>query len=287
MDESVCDGLDDDCDGQVDEGLLSTLYVDEDDDGWGTEVSEDRCPISEPGWSTQTGDCDDGDRTVSPDADEFCNGQDDDCDGQVDEGLEPPTWYADDDGDGYGDDAAVTETCVQPDGTADCGGDCDDEDATAHPGAFEACGDGLDNDCDGAIDDVSTCRISTTDGEEDLLLCTEPATWADARDAREADGWSMVVVDDEGEDALIAELTEWLDELIWVGLTDEAEEGVWLTVHDTTPPFYAWIASEPNNLIDDDHPGGQDCAAYNPGTLGWHDLFCDSQTAFACEQTEP
>jgi len=60
---------------------------------------------------------------------DICNGEDDDCDGQVDEGF-------DKDRDGY----------------TTCGGDCNDNDAAIHTDAAERC-DQIDNDCNGIIDD--------------------------------------------------------------------------------------------------------------------------------------
>jgi len=98
-------------------------------------------------------DCDDGDPAVHPQADEACNGIDDDCDGDVDEGHPTSTWYADTDGDGYGDPEAPLEACAAPADHMQDASDCDDEDDTTHPGADETCGDAQDNDCNGAVDD--------------------------------------------------------------------------------------------------------------------------------------
>jgi alpha-tubulin suppressor-like RCC1 family protein len=91
---------------------------------------------------------------------ESCNGQDDDCDGLVDEGLKKRCW-ADADGDGYAAmGAAVSESCdacgpmftaVEPvSGKVDC----DDLQPTKSPGATDICGDNIDNDCNGTADDA-------------------------------------------------------------------------------------------------------------------------------------
>jgi len=52
---------------------------------------------------------------------------------------------------------------------ASCGGnDCDDSDPNVNPGAAEVCDDGVDNDCDGLIDEgCSSCPDSDGDGYED------------------------------------------------------------------------------------------------------------------------
>ena len=83
-------------------------------------------------------DCDDRDALLGRPTGETCNGLDDDCDGQVDEGLAP-----DADGDGHG--AAESEgPCLEP--WVPAGSDCDDANPAVHPGAFERC-DGVDNGC--------------------------------------------------------------------------------------------------------------------------------------------
>jgi len=100
-------------------------------------------------------DCEDclaRDATVFPGADERCNGADDDCDGVIDEDLTGSLWYADADGDGWGDARAPLSACQRPDGYSADATDCDDTDPAEHPSAAEAC-DGLDNDCDGAVDE--------------------------------------------------------------------------------------------------------------------------------------
>ena len=107
--EEICDSLDNDCDGEIDED-----FEDADGDGF-TECA---------------GDCDDDEAEVNPDAEEVCDGIDNDCDGEIDEGV-------DEDGDGFtecGGDCNDDDATVYPDATEECGDgidqDCDGEDGT-------------------------------------------------------------------------------------------------------------------------------------------------------------
>ena len=74
------------------------------------------------------GDCDDGDSDINPDADDVCDGLDNDCDGEVDAGALVSVWYSDADGDGYGDSDTGVEACEQPSNHVAADGDCDDGD---------------------------------------------------------------------------------------------------------------------------------------------------------------
>jgi len=107
---------------------------------------------------------------------EVCNGNDDNCNGLIDEGLPLNTYCRDFDGDGYGDPNNSVQACNPPQGyVLDCS-DCDDSDASINPGATEGtcgnptCSDGKDNDCDGLIDaSDSGCQQC---GTPDLLVST-------------------------------------------------------------------------------------------------------------------
>ena len=83
----ICNGLDDDCDGSVDEGVKSIFYADSDEDGFGDpDVFQDAC-TAPAGFVADNTDCDDTRALTNPDADEWCNGIDDNCDGTPDNGF--------------------------------------------------------------------------------------------------------------------------------------------------------------------------------------------------------
>jgi hypothetical protein len=89
-------------------------YADLDQDGFGDPASPlvVDCPLAGP-VSENDLDCDDSQGSVNPDAAELCDGLDNDCDGEIDDGA-ALEWTLDDDGDGFGDDATLVTTCTPP-----------------------------------------------------------------------------------------------------------------------------------------------------------------------------
>ncbi len=163
----ACDGVDQDCDGAVDEDAddAQHLYADRDGDGHGDPSGgADVCPGT--GWVVSDDDCDDDDPLVHPDAVEACDGVDQDCDGAVDEdAVDAQHLYADADGDGHGDPSAAADVCPGT-GWVVAHDDCDDDDPLVHPGAVEQC-DRVDQDCDGALVGADGDCDADTDGDAD------------------------------------------------------------------------------------------------------------------------
>jgi hypothetical protein len=148
----VCDTRDNNCNGQIDEGLAKTFYRDQDLDFYGNPAVTTQACRAPAGYVATNTDCDDTRVTVFPGASEICNGLDDNCNGQNDEGL-TGTFYRDADGDSFGNPAAsVTAECNPPTGYVANNTDCNDTNGAIRPGALEAC-NGLDDDCDAQIDE--------------------------------------------------------------------------------------------------------------------------------------
>jgi hypothetical protein len=198
--EEVCDGKDNNCDGGVDEGWpTDAWYRDADDDGYGDAGTFLASCYQPAGYVESWLDCDDGDASVHPDADEFCDGKDNDCDGVVDPdtSVDASMYYGDADGDGFGDPATEATGCSVPADGVLVAGDCDDTDPSVSPDAIEACNT-VDDDCDGdvdeagAVDELTWYADADGDGYGDaatgVSACDAPAgTVADSLDCDDGD----------------------------------------------------------------------------------------------------
>jgi hypothetical protein len=121
-----CDGLDNDCNGQLDDGLGQTVC------GIGScQVTTPNCVNGAP-------------QTCTPQAPgtEICDGLDNDCNGIVNDAyaIGAQTWYADADGDTYGNAAVTTQACEQPLGYVSNDADCNDGDPSLYSSATGWCG---------------------------------------------------------------------------------------------------------------------------------------------------
>ncbi len=155
----VCDELDNNCDGVVDEGVTTPYWPDADTDGFGDPDGRvDVCAWPE-GYVTEATDCDDANAVAWPNNPEVCDEADNNCDGVIDEGVQT-TYYGDADADGWGDISVTTAACAAPTGFVGSAGDCIDTDASVSPSASEVCHDGLDNDCDGTS---NACALTGTE----------------------------------------------------------------------------------------------------------------------------
>ncbi|MGB4928603.1 MAG: putative metal-binding motif-containing protein, partial [Chitinophagales bacterium] len=83
----ICNGIDENCDGNIDEGVQTTYYADADGDTYGDAGSTTMACSMPEGYVEDATDCNDVDAAINPAATEVCNGVDDNCDGNIDEGL--------------------------------------------------------------------------------------------------------------------------------------------------------------------------------------------------------
>lgn len=151
----ICDGLDNDCNDEIDDGIGSIWYFDDDGDGFG-DINAIMYSCEQPlHYAATFGDCDDINFFTNPNAIEFCDGEDNDCDGFTDESdaIDQITWYFDGDFDGFGNSQQTTLSCNQPVGYVFTGDDCDDLSMTTYPNAPEIC-DGVVNACGSTLPDI-------------------------------------------------------------------------------------------------------------------------------------
>ena len=171
-----CDGVDNDCDGEIDEGVMNLYYRDQDSDGYGNIMSPRFDCDAPAGYVENSTDCDDGNGAIRPEATETCDGVDNDCDGSIDAGCtcvlgsEQQCGLGEDEGEC----AWGTQGCIDDGGgSGPVWGDCE---GGRRP-AEEAC-DGLDNDCSGEADEPIPCTASCGDG---FVVCLDGERWSGCR----------------------------------------------------------------------------------------------------------
>jgi hypothetical protein len=177
--EELCDELDNNCNGSVDEGVTHFFHPDVDGDGFGEPtVTVDACFPPE-GYVLNADDCDDTDPEVG----------------------EPSSWCSDFDGDGVGSAAGAELSCEQQPGLLTICDDCDDFNAQVFPGAEERCNNS-DDDCDGLVDNEAVNarewhpdEDGDTWGDENItvLACNSnrPPDWI--RRGRDCDDVSVAI----------------------------------------------------------------------------------------------
>jgi len=179
----LCDGLDNDCNGDTDEDAAAdarTWYRDSDRDGYGETAATTRSCAQPTGYSGASGDCNDSRNDISPIAtEEPGDNLDQNCDGRE-------LCYADRDDDLYRTDVITTSLDADCNDageaiTADLNGDCNDTNGLVNPGVTEIVGDQLDGDCDGL-------EICFNDRDDDNFRTDETLSSidADCLDAEEA-----------------------------------------------------------------------------------------------------
>lgn len=176
----ICNGIDDNCNGSIDEGVLNTYYLDADNDTFGNpSISVQGCSAPS-GYVSNNQDCNDNSTATNPFSSEICNNFDDNCNGQIDEGV-LNTYFIDNDGDTFGNPTSTILACIQPIGYVNVGSDCNDNQANINPGTAELC-NLFDDNCNNQIDE-GVQQLFYADADTDtfgnafntILACTAPS----------------------------------------------------------------------------------------------------------------
>ena len=148
--------------------------------------------------------------------------------------------------------------------------------------SVERC-NGLDDDCDGLVDEDVECPCPMMTFRDHTYLFCEDATWYDARSFCLGYGFDLASMNDAEENSWVgAELAAHFDPFdpqAWIGFTDEAEEGRWAWANGDPVTFTSWAPGEPNDA------GNEDCVVneYNGMPGLWNDWSCTMEWPFVCE----
>ena len=190
-----CNFIDDNCNMLIDEGVLNTYYIDSDGDSFGTSaVIAQACSLP-IGYSMNNIDCNDSDAGIQPAADEICNLEDENCNGQIDEGVQL-SFYADYDNDNYGNPNVFIVACTQPNGFVLNSSDCIDSNAAINPSISEVCNE-IDENCNELIDEGVQVEFYADNDNDNfgsttntILACILPLGYVtNSTDCDDSDGY--------------------------------------------------------------------------------------------------
>jgi hypothetical protein len=197
----ICDGKDNNCNGQIDENFNKrTFYRDSDADGYGNIAFTVLACTAPAGYVANAKDCNDMKAAINPAAVEVCDGKDNNCNGLIDEGATG---------------GPLVQACYTgPDGTLGIG-ICKGGTQTCARGAWAACTgqilpapeicDNVDNNCNSMIDEGNVCVAPTMcdvdiDGDIDQndlsLISKARGQTALPGDLRDADGNGLITPND-------------------------------------------------------------------------------------------
>lgn len=273
----LCNGFDDDCDPSSADGADEPGIGEPCDDARDADLCADGTQACIGGFLVCDGD--DGDQ---PDEVELCNGLDDDCDPGTPDGMGDPSL-------GRPCDGGDSDRCEEGMWICDSGSmRCTDGSGDS----IESC-NGLDDDCDGSVDEGAGCpcthRVNPNDGHG-FIFCGgwgDQRSWTDARDWCRGGGrgYELARVDSRVE-------MRWIDQQLddiagnrrwWIGANDRVAEGTYAWTDGSSATYTNWRSGEPNNA------GDEDCVHVDPQSDGgdtrggWNDADCGLSDRFVCE----
>jgi hypothetical protein len=167
-------------------------------------------------------------------------------------------------------------------GDGDGGAGSDGGAATCVPAA-EIC-NGLDDDCDGAVDDddACPCDVAERDGHA-YLFCSEELGWEVARTRCQTLGYDLAVIGDAMEDDFVfGQIDARTFRDTWIGMNDRTTEDAWQWIDGTPFTYRHWDDGEPNDGGD----SGEDCGLImtrDGRETEWDDRGCGDPYPFVCE----
>jgi hypothetical protein len=232
--EEVCDQVDNNCNGESDEGVTTTYYADDDGDRYGNSSDTTQACYVPDGYVENDTDCDDTNAATNPGAREICDQIDNNCNGLINEGglCNEHTYYRDADADGYGDpdDSIEVTNPSPPNGYVGNNSDCNDANATINPEAEEVC-DQTDNNCNSAVDEGGACGQYTYYKDTDGDGYGDPDDATTSSDSTPPDGYVANNTDCDDENAEIKpSATEACDE-VDNNCNGQVDEGVTTTYY--------------------------------------------------------
>jgi len=309
-DDEICDGFDNNCNGEVDENLTAPNALNQNGICIGSkkvcalDINDNITKWIEPNYSLIN--------FYEPE-EETCDGLDNDCDDIIDENFD------DTDNDGVADcvDECIDDENKSKEGDCGCGNpdidtdgdrisDCidncvyspninqEDDDNDGKGNACDMCVlndasstpeeicNGNDDDCNGVIDEAGVCSSSCTREEYNghiYLFCNQKLNFLKAEDFCNKIGYTLVVVDDDDENTWINNkfTSKFDNEYIYMSLNDLKNEDNYKWSDNISRFYYNW--EDINNTGNSDV---NDCSVMNKNGK-WNMALCDTPLKYVCE----